>query len=115
MIRLIGPITQLLTLDKFPLKGALKDEQLEILDYAGILMEGEKILEIGNFNDLKAKAKSLNTEVIELEKDYVALPGWIDCHTHICFGGTRARITPIEMPEKPIWRSPRRAVAFGTL
>ncbi|SFT92318.1 imidazolonepropionase [Algoriphagus locisalis] len=91
MKKLIGPISQLLTLDKLPLKGALKDEQLEILEYAGILMEGEKILEIGNFNDLKAKAKSLNAEVIELEKDFVALPGWIDCHTHICFGGTRAQ------------------------
>ena len=91
MKKLIGPISQLLTLDKLPLKGALQDEQLEILEYAGILMEGEKILEIGNFNDLKAKAKSLNAEIIELEKDFVALPGWIDCHTHICFGGSRAR------------------------
>ncbi|MBB6325170.1 imidazolonepropionase [Algoriphagus iocasae] len=91
MKKLIGPISQLLTLDKLPLKGVLQDEQLEILEYAGILMEGEKILEIGNFNDLKAKAKSLNAEVIELEKDFVALPGWIDCHTHICFGGSRAK------------------------
>ncbi|WP_057937295.1 imidazolonepropionase [Algoriphagus resistens] len=89
-LKLIGPITQLLTLDKLPKKGALKDEQLEILEDAGILVEDEKILEVGSFHDLLKKAKSLNAETIELKGDLVALPGWIDCHTHICFGGNRA-------------------------
>ncbi|MEB2779939.1 hypothetical protein U3A58_05990 [Algoriphagus sp. C2-6-M1] len=55
-LKLIGPITQLLTLDKLPLKGALKDEQLEILTNAGILIEDDKILEIGDYSDLLAKA-----------------------------------------------------------
>jgi len=91
MKKLIGPITQLLTLDKVPLKGALKDEQLEILENAGILIEDEKILEVGNFNDLLAKAGTINSEAIELKGNFVALPGWIDCHTHICFGGSRAK------------------------
>ncbi|WP_339756974.1 imidazolonepropionase [Algoriphagus aquimarinus] len=91
MKKLIGPITQLLTLDKLSLKGALKDEQLEILENAGFLIEDDKILEVGNFTDLLAKAESQNTEVIELKGDFVALPGWIDCHTHICFGGSRAQ------------------------
>lgn len=90
-LRLIGPITQLLTLDKLPLKGALKDEQLEILENAGILLSGEKILEVGEFAVLLKKSTSLNAEIIELEGEYVALPGWIDCHTHICFGGSRAK------------------------
>lgn len=90
-IKLIGPITQILTMDHLPLKGALKDEQLEILENAGILIEGEKILEVGNFESLKTKAKSLGAELIELKGDYVALPGFVDCHTHICFGGSRAR------------------------
>ncbi|SFB19475.1 imidazolonepropionase [Algoriphagus aquimarinus] len=91
MKKLIGPITQLLTLDKLSLKGALKDEQLEILENAGFLIEDDKILEVGIFTDLLAKAESQNTEVIELKGDFVALPGWIDCHTHICFGGSRAQ------------------------
>lgn len=90
-MKLIGPITQVLTLDKLPLKAALKDEQLEILGNAGILIEGEKILEIGDFETLKTKAKSLGTELIELKGDHVAVPGFVDCHTHICFGGGRAR------------------------
>ncbi|MBN3583561.1 imidazolonepropionase [Algoriphagus aestuarii] len=91
MKTLIGPISQLLTLDKLPLKGALKDEQLEVIEKAGILMEDEKILETGVFSELLIKANSLNAKIIELKSDFVAMPGWIDCHTHICFGGSRAR------------------------
>jgi len=90
-LKLIGPITQLLTLDKLPLKGALKDEQLEILENAGILIAGENIVEVDEFNVLLEKATSLNAEIIELKGEYVAIPGWIDCHTHICFGGSRAK------------------------
>lgn len=90
-MKLIGPITQVLTMDHLPMKGALKDEQLEILENAGILIEGEKILEIGVFEALKKKAKSLGAELIELKGDHVAVPGFVDCHTHICFGGSRAR------------------------
>lgn len=90
-MKLIGPITQVLTLDKLPLKAALKDEQLEILGNAGILIEGEKILEIGDFETLKAKALSLGAELIDSNGDNVAVPGFVDCHTHICFGGSRAR------------------------
>lgn len=90
-LKLIGPITQILTMDHLPLKGALKDKQLEILENAGILIEGGKILEVGNFESLKAKAKNLGAELIELIGDHVAVPGFVDCHTHICFGGSRAR------------------------
>ena len=91
MITLIGPISQLLTLDKLSLKGSLKDEQLEVIEKAGILIEDEKILEIGVFSEILKKANSLGAEIIELKSEFVALPGWIDCHTHICFGGSRAK------------------------
>lgn len=90
-LKLIGPISQLLTLDNLPLKGTLKDEQLEILENAGILIEGELILEIGNFETLKKKAESLGAKLIELEDNHVAVPGFVDCHTHICFAGSRAK------------------------
>lgn len=89
MTRLIGPISQLLTLDNLPIKGALKDEQLDILENAGILIEGENIVEVGKYTVLLENSK--NVELLELDGDFVALPGWIDCHTHICFGGSRAQ------------------------
>jgi len=87
-LKLVGPITQLLTLNKLPLKGALKDEQLEDIHHAGILIQGEKILQVGIWERLKKDFPK--AERIFLEDEFVALPGLVDCHTHICFGGSRA-------------------------
>ncbi len=89
MKKLIGPIRQVLTLDQLPLKGALRDEQLEIFTQGGILIEGEYIQKVGAWADLKKEFP--NAEIHELEGDYVAVPGLVDCHTHLCFGGSRAR------------------------
>lgn len=88
-LKLIGPITQVLTLDLLPLKGALVDDLLEIIEQAGILMEGEKILQVGNWESLVKQFPE--AEIFELKGDFVALPGLVDCHTHICFGGSRAK------------------------
>jgi imidazolonepropionase len=91
-LKLIGPFKQLVTMAGLPLKGALKDEQLPVLEGDfGVLCEGEIIKEIGLFANLFNRNKSKNLEVIELEGDFVALPGFIDSHTHICFAGSRAR------------------------
>ena len=89
MLKLIGPIRHLLTLDQLSLKGALKDEQLEVIHEAGLIIQEDKILAVGNFSSLKSTYPQ--AEVHELEGDFVALPSWVDCHTHICFGGSRAR------------------------
>ena len=89
MKKLIGPICQILTLDQLPLKGALRDEQLEIFTQAGILLEGEYIQKIGSWIELKKEFPE--AEIHELDGDFVALPGLVDCHTHLCFGGSRAR------------------------
>ena len=91
LYRFIGPFHQLVTMRGLPLKGALADEQLEVISSAGILMRGDHILEVGHFEQLAGQAASLNAEMIELSDDQICLPGLIDAHTHICFGGTRAR------------------------
>ncbi|MGV6944343.1 imidazolonepropionase [Sphingobacterium kyonggiense] len=87
--KLIGPFKQLLSLANLPVKGALKDADMEIIEHAGLLLEGDKIKAVGTFEELKA-AIAQDTEIIELTDDYVVLPGYIDCHTHIAFGGNRA-------------------------
>ncbi|NBX51629.1 hypothetical protein EBT25_17275 [bacterium] len=89
MKKLVGPIRQVLTLDHLPVKGALRDEQLEILTHSGILMEGEYIQKVGSWTELRQEFPE--AELQELDGDYVALPGLVDCHTHLCFGGSRAR------------------------
>ncbi|PCE65969.1 imidazolonepropionase [Sediminicola luteus] len=87
---LIGPFAQILPMTGLPLKGALQDEQLTIINDGGILVMAGKIALIGNYAEMKAMADSETLfEVIEGEQ--VALPSFVDCHTHICFGGNRAK------------------------
>jgi imidazolonepropionase len=74
-----------------PLKGSLKDEQMEIFSEAGILIKNDRIHQIGNYWDMYPEAQSIGAEIINLKSDFVAFPGLIDCHTHICFGGSRAK------------------------
>lgn len=86
---LIGPFTQLLPMSGLSLKGALKDSELTIITKAGIWIEAGMVKEVGDFDALQQKLEG-QVEVHLLEGDFVALPGYIDCHTHIAFGGNRA-------------------------
>lgn len=88
---LIGPISQVLTMSNIPIKGAVKDETLEIISNAGILIKEGTIHKIGDFIALKTEAAALGAHHHELLGDHVAIPGLIDCHTHICFAGSRAK------------------------
>ena len=88
-MKLIGPFKQILTLENLPLKGALKDEQLELIENGGILIDHGFILQTADFNWLKSKFPQAEIELISDEQ--VLLPGFIDAHTHICFGGNRAK------------------------
>ena len=71
-------------------KGAIKDEELVIIENGGILIDGDRIHSIGKFSDLLTKAKSSHAEIQELSGDHTCLPGFVDAHTHICFAGSRA-------------------------
>ena len=87
--KLIGPFSQILTLRNLPMKGALKDEQLEIISKGGILVNNELVEGVGDFLNLKSNLHS-STEIELVESETVALPGFVDCHTHICYAGSRA-------------------------
>ena len=84
---LIGPFKQIVTFDNTPIKGALSDSDIQTLD-GWIAIDAGNILEIGSRDDLVTKYSI--EEIITLEGDHVAMPGFVDCHTHICFAGTRA-------------------------
>ncbi len=88
--RLLGPFRQLLTLDGLPPKGALRDEQLEIVEQAGILVRDGRIERVGAYAALRAEAGGAALEPDRVEDDLVAVPGLVDAHTHICFAGSRA-------------------------
>lgn len=84
---LIGPFTQLLPMSGLPLKGALTDIQLPIITNGGLLVADGKILKVGVFEALKSE----DVDTQRITGQHVCLPGFVDAHTHICFGGSRAR------------------------
>lgn len=88
-MKLIGPFSQILTLNNLPLKGTLKDEQLEVIPNSGILINNENIIKIDDFQTLKKEFPQ--AEIEEINTPSVLIPGLIDSHTHICFGGKRSK------------------------
>ncbi|MEP1035392.1 imidazolonepropionase [Ekhidna sp.] len=93
MSKLIGPFKEIVTLSSAPEKGALDDSALDIVQNAGVLVDDEKILKVGDFDTLKSET----SDVEEIAGDQVLLPGLIDCHTHLVWGGTRARDYTLRM------------------
>ena len=96
-MKLIGPFKQIVTLNNLPLRGKISDEQLEIIENGGILINSEnKIEEIGDYNviattSLRSGKQSQHSITQSLNHSTsVVLPAFVDCHTHICFGGNRA-------------------------
>jgi len=87
--KLIGPFKQILSLTDLPLKGSLTDSALNIIIESGILVEGETITAIGNFAQLRDQQSS-DVEILQLAGHWICTPGYVDCHTHIAFGGNRA-------------------------
>ncbi|NME67517.1 imidazolonepropionase [Flammeovirga aprica] len=99
MKKLIGPFSQVLTLAGLPLKGALEDEQLEIIENAGVSID-----ENGNIDEIKSFTSfdpADFDEVEQIEGEGVLIPGFVDCHTHICWGGNRARDYAMRVAGKP--------------
>ncbi len=88
-MKLIGPFTQILTLAGLPLKGAIADDQLQIVPDGGVLVKDGLIVEVGNFESLRKASPEAMIE--EITGEQVLLPGFIDCHTHMCFAGDRSK------------------------
>ena len=57
------------------------------------MCDGKEIVEVGSFDGLSSKADHIS----EIDSDQILLPGFIDCHTHLVWGGTRARDYTLRM------------------
>lgn len=95
-MKLIGPFKQIVTLNNLPLRGKISDEQLEIIENGGILLNDKNTIEmVGKYNDflngiLLSQVDIAQLEIEKIEGEKITMPAFIDCHTHICFGGNRA-------------------------
>ncbi len=85
-MKLIGPFEQIVTLAGLPLKGPITDQQLQVIPKGGIIVEDGLIVDVGEFRALGPKAR----DIVPVPKGLVLIPGLIDSHTHICYGGSRA-------------------------
>jgi imidazolonepropionase len=83
---LIGPFSQILTMDKLAAAGPLSDQDLEIIPEAGVRVSDGCIIEIDQFQ----RMKNSEDDLFFIETPSVLLPGFIDAHTHICFNGSRS-------------------------
>lgn len=88
---LYGPFDQLLTMNGVPVKGALSDKDLPVLYGGGVLLEEGNVKEVGDYGSLKQKHQNSDVDFHVFPEGYIALPGFIDAHTHICYAGNRAR------------------------
>ncbi|WKB82349.1 imidazolonepropionase [Cellulophaga lytica] len=88
--KLIGPFTQLLPMTGIAIKGAVKDEELVVIENGGIIVENNTVVAVGLYKDLLKQIDIKNTLLEEVIGNNVCMPGFIDSHTHICYGGSRA-------------------------
>lgn len=72
-----------------PLKGPIADDQLQIILNGGVLADNGLIIGINDFESLRKDHPKATIE--EIKGDHTLLPGFIDCHTHLCFAGNRAK------------------------
>jgi imidazolonepropionase len=81
MTLLLGPFKQALTLRGLNQAGALSDKDLEIIPDAGVEVADGRIQAVKPYKECSGKKQ---------ECGGVVLPGFVDAHSHLCYGGDRA-------------------------
>jgi imidazolonepropionase len=80
---------QLLTLAGPPVpRRGLALSELGIIRDGAVLTAGSKIARVGTTAELEAEARRLKAHAIDC-RGCVVIPGFVDCHTHLVFAGSR--------------------------
>lgn len=90
MMKVWTEFNQILTLEGAHKKDgrSLTPEDCSIIENGSVVFSGEKIEWIGPHTSLPEEFKGLDSKSF---KGHVLTPGLVDCHTHIVFGGDRAK------------------------
>ncbi len=88
-IMLLGPFKQIIPMTGIALKGPVDDKEIKIIANGGIVMQDTRIRAVGSYDQLKKQFPGAENK--PLNGNHVCIPGLIDAHTHICFGGSRAK------------------------
>ena len=64
---------------------------LTVLEDATIVIEGKNIKAVGSGKGISLKYKPGKKDTVIDAKGKVAIPGFVDCHTHLVYGGSRAK------------------------
>ncbi len=82
---------QVLTLAGAPAPCRGKDlAELGIVRGGSVLAAQGKILRVGTTRQLEAEARQLKARIIDCRRR-VVMPGFVDCHTHLIFAGSRVQ------------------------
>ena len=100
MKKLIGPFKQIVTMAGLNESGPIANDQLQIVENAGILIKDGRILECGEFSKLQS-TRNEDTTIDFIDSDMVLLPGFIESHTHLCWAGNRSRDYALRTEGKP--------------
>jgi len=64
-------------------------EELGIIEDGAVAISGDKIVGVGKTEDVLGEIKITGETKVVDAKEKVVLPGFVDCHTHPVFAGTR--------------------------
>lgn len=84
--KIYGPFKQVITMRNLPRTGPIADNDLEIIPNACVITNNGIIEEITH---CVGPCKMEGAEFHEITEPSVLMPGFVDAHTHICYGGTR--------------------------
>jgi imidazolonepropionase len=89
---LLKNIAQVVTLAGPPVsRRGRQMSEIEIIENGAIIVRAERIVWVGPTRDLPVREPGVRYETIDcIGLDVVALPGFVDAHTHPVFAGTRA-------------------------
>ncbi len=89
---LLRNIAQIITLRGGPIpRTGASMSNLEIIENGALLVRGSRIVWVGPTKDIPVREPGIRYQTLDgLGLDLVALPGFVDSHTHPIFGGTRA-------------------------